>query len=160
MQRGGPRFWGNFTNKIDAKGRLATPAAFRAKIDLDAENVLYCIPSTEDPCIECGDGIFVEGLLAMIDQLEPYSQERESLELSIATQMQPLKVDGEGRVVLTGDLIEHANLSNEALFAGRLRSFQIWHPDTFAHKLSAAKKIASKAKLSLSNPRTLEGEPS
>ena len=160
MRRGaGARFFGSYTNKIDSKGRLATPAAFRAKIDLAAESVIYCIPSTEDPCIECGDIEYVDGLMAMIDRLDPYSEQRQALELAVATQMRPLKVDGEGRIVLTDDLVEHASLNGEALFAGRLRSFQIWNPETFAHKLSAAKKVASEAKLSLRNP-PIAGEAS
>lgn len=153
MRRGaGARFFGSQTNKIDAKGRLATPASFRRALDLASENVIYCIPSTEEPCLECGGEDYIDNLMAMIDQLDPYSPKRVSLERAIATQMTPITPDKEGRINLPEELRAHANLNGKALFAGHVRSFQIWNPDTFAFALDEAKKVASDAKLSLRNP--------
>ncbi|NNL88316.1 MAG: cell division/cell wall cluster transcriptional repressor MraZ [Marinicaulis sp.] len=153
MQRGGgARFFGSYTNKIDAKGRLATPAAFRRVIDLERDNRIYCIPSTDNACLECGGYEYVENLMAMIEELDPYSPERISLELTVASQMTPLTLDKEGRLNLTTELREHAGLEDKALFAGAIRSFQIWNPATFKNKLAEAKKISGAAKLSLRNP--------
>ncbi|WDI30385.1 hypothetical protein PUV54_10490 [Hyphococcus flavus] len=148
----GARFFGSYVNKIDAKGRLATPALFRRALNLPEENVVYCIPSTEEPCIECGGGDYIDNLMEMIDQLDPFSPKRISLERTIATQMTPLSPDKEGRINLPEPLREHAKLNGEALFAGHVRSFQIWNPDIFEAALGEAKKIASDARLSLRNP--------
>lgn len=153
MRRGaGARFFGSYVNKIDAKGRLATPAAFRRVLDLASENLIYCIPSTEEPCIECGGADYIDNLMAMIDQLDPYSQKRIALERAIATQMNPIAPDGEGRIKLPDDLCRHAQLNGNALFAGHIRSFQIWNPEVFEGVLSEARKIAGDAKLTLRNP--------
>ena len=158
MRRGaGARFFGSYVNKIDAKGRLATPAAFRRVLDLASENVIYCIPSTYEPCIECGGADYIDNLMAMIEGLDPYSPKRIALERAVATQMNPIAPDGEGRINLPDDLRRHAQLNGHALFAGHIRSFQIWNPDVFSTALDEAKKIASDAKLSLRNPPAAGG---
>ena len=153
MPRGaGARFFGSYVNKIDAKGRLATPASFRRVIDLERDNAIYCIPSADEPCIECGGVEYVDNLMAMIDQLDPYDPKRVNLERAVASQMTPLSVDKEGRVILSDDLKAHAQLNGQALFAGHIRSFQIWNPEIFETVLAEAKKVAGEAKLSLRNP--------
>jgi len=153
MRRGaGARFFGSYVNKIDAKGRLATPAAFRRVIDLAAENVIYCLPSTEEPCLECGGAEYIDYLLEMIEDLDPYSEKRVALERAIATQMTPVSTDTEGRINLPEELRKHAQLNGQALFAGHIRSFQIWNPDNFVSPLDEAKKIAQEAKLALRKP--------
>ena len=158
MRRGAEaRFFGSYVNKIDAKGRLATPAAFRRALDLEAGAAIYCIPSTEEPCIDCGGEDYIENLLAMIDQLDPYSPKRVSLERAVATQLTPITPDKEGRIVLPEELRNHADLNGSALFAGHIRSFQIWNPDSFAVVLADARKVASEAKLSLRNPPAAGG---
>ncbi|WP_425409536.1 division/cell wall cluster transcriptional repressor MraZ [Hyphococcus sp.] len=148
----GARFFGSYVNKIDAKGRLATPALFRRALGMPEENVIYCAPSTEEPCIECGGADYIDNLMEMIDQLDPFSPRRVSLERIFATQMTPLSADKEGRINLPDALRKHAKLDGEALFAGHVRSFQIWNPEIFAEALEEAKKISSEARLSLRNP--------
>ncbi|WP_428407995.1 division/cell wall cluster transcriptional repressor MraZ [Hyphococcus sp.] len=154
MRRGaGARFFGSYVNKIDAKGRLATPAAFRRVLDLATDNVIYCLPSTEEPCLECGGAEYIDYLLAMIEDLDPYSEKRVALERAMATQMTPVPTDPEGRINLPEELRKHAQLNGQALFAGHVRSFQIWNPELFAAPLDQAKKIANDAKRSLRNPK-------
>ncbi|MEZ5893693.1 MAG: hypothetical protein R3C58_11210 [Parvularculaceae bacterium] len=158
MRRGaGARFFGAYVNKIDAKGRLAIPAGFRRVIDLAAENVVYCIPHTDDPCIEVGGEAFLERYLGMIDDLEPFAPKRIALERAVATQMRPLTPDPEGRIILPEDLRAHAKLDGQATCAGHIHCFQIWNPALFDEALAAAKKIAGDAKLALRNPAQPNG---
>ena len=158
MRRGaGARFFGSYVNKIDAKGRLATPAAFRRVLDLATENVIYCLPSTEEPCLECGGDAFVDYLFSMFDDLDPYSEKRVALERALASQLTPVNADTEGRINLPDELRKHAQLNGQALFAGHNWCFQIWNPELFASPLNDAKKFASEAKRSLKIPRSNGG---
>ncbi len=153
MRRGAETlFFGSYVNKIDAKGRLATPALFRRALDLERVNAIYCIPSTEEPCIECGGVDYIETLMASIDALDPFSPERRSLERTIAARTHVVSLDKEGRVVLPQGLREHARLNGEAMFAGLGRSFQIWNPSQFEQVVEEEAKVAGAAKLSLRNP--------
>lgn len=153
MRRGAETlFFGSYVNKIDAKGRLATPALFRRALDLERVNAIYCIPSTEEPCLECGGVDYIETLMASIAELDPFSPQRRSLERTIAARTSVVSLDKEGRVVLPQALRDHARLNGEAMFAGLGRSFQIWNPAEFDKVAEAEEKIAGDAKLSLRNP--------
>ena len=153
MRRGAETlFFGSYVNKIDAKGRLATPALFRRALDLERVNAIYCIPSTEEPCLECGGVDYIETLMASIAELDPFSKERRSLERTIAARTSVVALDKEGRVVLPQPLRDHARLDGEAMFAGLGHSFQIWNPDEFDKVAEEEAQIAGAAKLSLRNP--------
>jgi len=158
MRRGAETlFLGSYVNKIDAKGRLATPARFRRVLDLDKGAAIYCIPSTEEPCLECGGADYIETLMASIADLDPFSKERRSLERTVTARITEVSVDKEGRVILPQPLREHAALNGEALFAGLGHSFQIWNPEEFEKVIDEEEKIAGKAKLSLRNPAPVGG---
>lgn len=151
--RGGAEtyFYGSHINKIDAKGRIATPAVFRRTLDLDRVNAIFCVPSADEPCLDCGGIEFVETLQAMIGRLDPYSPERRSLELAITAQTYVVSLDKEGRIILPQKLREHAGLDGEAAFAGRGNYFQIWNPAELDKVAAQAIKDAGAAKLGLRN---------
>ncbi len=153
MRRGAETlFFGSHTNRIDAKGRLATPALFRRALDLERVNAIYCIPSIDEPCLDCGGIDYIETLMASIAQLDPFSKERRSLERTVTARTSVVSLDKEGRVVLPQHLRDHARLNSEALFAGLGHSFQIWSPEEFQKLAAEEEKIAGGAKLSLRNP--------
>ena len=153
MRRGAETlFFGSYTNKIDAKGRLATPALFRRALDLERVNAIYCIPSIEEPCLDCGGVDYIETLMASIAALDPYSKERRSLERTVTARTSVVSLDKEGRVVLPEHLRTHARLDGKALFAGLGHSFQIWNPAEFDKVAQEEEKLAEAAKLSLRNP--------
>ncbi len=158
MRRGAETlFLGSYINKIDAKGRLATPARFRRALDLEKGGAIYCIPSTDEPCLECGGSEYIETLMASIAALDPFSPERRSLERTVTAKITEVSLDKEGRVVLPQQLRAHASLNEEALFAGLGHSFQIWNPTEFDNVLVQEEKVASQAKLSLRNPTPAGG---
>lgn len=158
MRRGAETlFFGSYVNKIDAKGRLATPALFRRALDLDRMNAIYCIPSTDEPCIECGGVDYIETLMASIAALDPFSKERRSLERTVTARTHVVSLDKEGRINLPPALRDHAALNGEAMFAGLGNSFQIWDPAEFEKVAAQEEKIASDAKLSLRNPTPAGG---
>ena len=153
MRRGAETlFFGSFVNKIDAKGRLATPARFRRVLDLERGGAIYCIPSTDEKCLDCGGADYIETLMASIAALDPFSQKRRSLERTVTARVVEVGLDKEGRVVLPLHLRDHAGLEGKAMFAGLGASFQIWNPDEFEKIAAEEEKITADAKLSLRNP--------
>ncbi len=153
MRRGAETlFLGSFVNKIDVKGRLATPARFRRVLDLERGGSIYCIPSTDEKCLDCGGAFYIETLMASIAALDPFSAKRRSLERTVTARVVELGLDKEGRIVLPQKLRESALLDGKALFAGLGASFQIWNPDEFQKIVAEQEEITAEAKLSLRNP--------
>ena len=151
------QFFGSHINKIDSKGRLATPALFRRALDLERVNAIYCIPSLDEPCIDCGGVDYIESVMASIAALDPFSKERKSLERTITARTSVVSLDKEGRINLPQHLRDHAKLDGRAMFAGLGASFQIWNPDEFEKISAEEEKTAGEAKLSLRNPTPLGG---
>ncbi|HEX5867104.1 MAG TPA: division/cell wall cluster transcriptional repressor MraZ, partial [Beijerinckiaceae bacterium] len=50
-----------------------------------------------------------------------------------------LKVDPEGRVILTDTVKVHAGITDSVTFVGLGRKFQIWEPDRFRSHLEEAR---------------------
>ncbi len=122
-------FLGSFTNKIDAKGRLATPARFRRVLEAEKTNTVFVIPSPDEPCLEAGGPAYIESVTRSITALPRFSDERKLLQKRIAGRTISLSMDSEGRFVLPKELREHANLNGEAAFSGQIDFFQIWNPE-------------------------------
>lgn len=123
-------FLSTYVNKIDRKGRVSVPAAFRAALMPASPKGIIAYRAVKLAAIE-GSGLDrAEDLSRRIDRLPEMSDERDALS-AILGELRPLDFDGEGRVVLTADLVRHANLSDAAIFVGCGPTFQIWEPERF-----------------------------
>jgi MraZ protein len=143
------RFVGNFTLRLDAKGRVSIPASFRSALTRDGFDGLYCYPALAAPAIDAGGNALMAEIEALIGRFTPFSEERERFALSLYGTSETLKIDGEGRVVLSESLKRHAGITDQAAFVGLGHKFQIWEPSRFANELAEAtqKVRALKAEL-------------
>jgi MraZ protein len=121
------------THKIDAKGRVSIPASFRKVLDLEPQPGVMLIPQMRgEQAIEgLGLGRF-EQLVEAIDAMNPLEEETMALSYAVMGMAHHGQLDENGRIVLGADLREAAGLTDQALFVGLGRSFQIWNPDTYA----------------------------
>lgn len=134
-------------NKVDAKGRVSVPAAFRKVLAAQESEGVYVFPSHRQPCLEaCGEPR-MEELRARIQQLPDFSDEREMWEELVFGSAVGLEFDSNGRIMLPREIMEHAGIDGAATFVGRGDHFQIWEPQ--AHDRH---KAATKARASETNP--------
>jgi MraZ protein len=111
------RFVSTFTMRLDAKGRISIPASFRAVLARDGFEGLYCHPALDRPALDAGGN----ALLSEIETLKP---------------------DSEGRIILSEHLKSHAGVKDAASFVGLGHKFQIWEPERLrAHLAEANEKI-------------------
>jgi MraZ protein len=132
------RFVSHFTLRLDAKGRVSIPAPFRAVLARDGFDGLYCYPALDRPALDAGGNALLTEIETLIERFSPYSEEREQFSTALFGTSEVLKIDGEGRVVLTEPLKAHAGIADEATFAGLGHKFQIWEPGRFRAELAEA----------------------
>src|SRR5438105_938728 len=109
VARGGmDRFVSNFTLRLDAKGRVSIPASYRAVLARDGFDGLYCYPAMDQPAVDAGGNALLSEIEALTTAYPPYSDERDAFELALYGTSETLKIDGEGRVILSDALKEHA----------------------------------------------------
>ncbi len=131
-------FISTYENKVDKKGRVSVPAAYRAALRSDAYQGVIAYPSLTGPAIEgfgrgaleqlskrrfeqsLEDGDFTQALVGRSD---------DGLVETIMSLACEMPFDGEGRIIMPARLAEHAGISDRATFVGRGNRFQIWSPE-------------------------------
>jgi len=143
------RFVSHHTLRLDAKNRVSVPASFRAVFARDGFDGLYCHPALDRPAIDAGGNSLLTEIESLIAGFPPYSEQREQFSLSLYGTSETLKMDSEGRVVLTDAHKAHAGIKDAVIFVGLGHKFRIWEPGRFRAELTEAtdKVRAFKAEL-------------
>ncbi len=145
------RFLSQYRNRFDAKGRISLPATFRAIVSGSGFEGVFLHPNLDAPALDGGGQGLIDEIQTMLDALAPYSREREDLATALLSTAEILRLDSEGRMVLPERLRDAAELTDEALFVGQGRKFQIWEPGRFAEHLEKARDRARDLRLRLSS---------
>jgi MraZ protein len=132
------RFLSSFSFRLDAKGRVSIPAPFRAVLARDGFDGLYVHPSLEAHALDAGGHGLLTEIDTLIGTLAPFSDERDHFSTALYGLSDILKVDTEGRVMLTEALKHHASIRDAVMFVGLGHKFQMWEPERFAAHLSDA----------------------
>ena len=143
------RFVSHFTNRLDSKGRVSIPASFRAVMARDGFEGLYVHPSLDREALDCGGTALLREIDALIEQQPLFSDERELFSTALLGTSEVLKVDPEGRIVLTDMLKTYAGIVDSIVFVGVGSKFQIWEPGRFQAHLSEARERVRQMKKSL-----------
>ena len=138
-------------NKLDAKGRVSIPAPFRVGLrsaDSGVASVVLRMSHTH-PCVECWPVHQFQQLGTPLDELDVFSEEHDDLAASVYADAYPMDSDREGRIVLPGELVAHANIADNVVFMGLGRIFQIWEPVAAERRRSEARARTAARKLTL-----------
>lgn len=133
------RFLSHFTNRLDAKGRVSIPAPFRAILARDGFQGLLAHASLDVRALDCGGNALLARIDGVLDTLPPYSEEQDTFSTALLGASEILKIDSEGRVILTEPLRTFAGISTEVSFVGLGHKFQIWEPALFRAHLAEAR---------------------
>ena len=122
-------FLSTYENRIDTKGRISIPASYR-NVLAGMQSPLFIYRSLTLPCLE-GCGINrINQIVDALDQMDSLSSDVELLQTMLSS-AQEMKIDSDGRILLSSDFTSFANLQDTALFAGAGRIFQLWYPEHY-----------------------------
>ena len=153
------RFVSNYTLRLDSKGRVSIPAPFRSVLTRDGFDGLYCYPALDTSAIDAGGNALMSEIEALISRYPPFSAAREQFALALYGTSETLKIDGEGRVVLSESLKQHSGITNSVAFVGLGHKFQIWEPGRFRSELAEATQKVRALKSELGSPMAARGAP-
>lgn len=116
------------TKKVDAKGRVSVPSAFRTVLTrLDIRD-LYVFQDFVFPAISVAGPEVLERFERHIDQGDPFSMEANKMSLLIHGGGVFMKLDGEGRLAVSDFIRDFAGITDQVTFVGRGDYFQLWEP--------------------------------
>lgn len=145
------RFRGSETFKVDAKGRVSIPAAFRRVIEAcdpdwvpgNRPNIVIVYGGPRQDWLEVYTMKAVEEIDEQIEDMQRGSPERLWLEELMYGQSIEAQIDDDGRLVLPQKLRDKIGLENEAFFISAGDYFKIWKPETYASEAGGrVRKIA------------------
>ena len=133
------QFVSSFTNRIDAKGRVSVPAPFSSVLAKDGLEGIYCYPSLDAPALDAGGQRLVHKINSLVEDLAPYSDERDQLATALFGTSEILSIDQDGRTILPERLRQHAGITSHITFVGLGEKFQLWEPKRFEEHLAKAR---------------------
>ena len=133
-------FISTYENKVDRKGRVSVPAAYRSALGTDTYQGVIAYSSLTEGTIEAfGRGMLDDLNRRKLDQTLDggdftqalVGKSDDGLVETINAISSELPFDGEGRIILPAKLAEHAGITDRATFVGRGTRFQIWAPEIY-----------------------------
>ncbi len=131
------RFRGEYTQKVDGKGRISIPANFRRVLESgdpgwsEGKTPEFVIVYGDERrnYLECYTMEAIDEVDEKIAAMKRGSPKRKLLERLFSGQSLPTSVDDTGRIVIPAKLREKISLKGEAFMIAMGDTFQIWNPE-------------------------------
>jgi MraZ protein len=118
-------FRGTFEHTLDAKNRLTVPVKYRSAL---GDGALLAIPLDQKPCVAIWlPGEYDSYTQRAIEEMPPLSARRSELERFFFGNSQLVDLDGAGRIMLPGFLIDHAKLAKDVVVVGAGNRLELWN---------------------------------
>ena len=121
-------FTGEFSYTVDAKGRVNIPSKFRKVLSVDNEDT-FVITRGMDPCVWVYPIVIWQNIENDLKNLSSLSAINRTFVRNTVRYATPLTYDGQGRIQLTTNLINYADLDKKTLIIGMVNKIEIWNPD-------------------------------
>ena len=120
-------FTGEFSYSLDAKGRVNIPAKFRNGLSADNEQS-FVITRGMDPCVWVYPITVWQSIEDELRKLSSLSRINRSFVRGTVRYASTVQYDKQGRIALSQNLIDYAQLKNNALIIGVVNKIEIWNP--------------------------------
>ncbi|MBL94374.1 MAG: Transcriptional regulator MraZ [Alphaproteobacteria bacterium MarineAlpha3_Bin5] len=123
-------FVGKHLNKVDKKGRVTVPKSFRSALNKQTFNGVYVFPQFKYTALEACSERFIRMISQSLNELPMFSDDQDDLSIILENTF-PLAFDSEGRIILSAELLDAAEIESDVVFVGRGVRFQIWRPEIY-----------------------------
>ena len=138
-------FVGNIEGRLDEKGRIFIPAAYRKILAEANSKRIVMRRDTDNECLmfypEHVWNEKVEQLRAALDEWDPEDQ---LILMQFMADAEYLEMDGQGRILLQKKNLETIEAQQDVLFVGMLNRFALWTPEIFAAKRLSQSELAAR----------------
>jgi len=136
-------------NRIDKKGRVSVPAAFRTALINEAFQGVILFRSYTQRTLEGVGMSAMDEISDRMDNFAFFSEDHDELATALFGESVQLAFDGEGRITLPHDFMVFSGITSEAAFVGLGKKFQIWEPQALEVRKSQARDAVQSKKMIL-----------
>jgi MraZ protein len=141
-------FKGTYQHRIDAKGRLPVPAAFRRSLGEEGRVVATLL----DQCLAVYPLPEWERLEAQLAALPAFSRPVKALTRLLASRAADCEIDVQGRILLPLALRQAASLARDAVVVGVLNRFEVWAPESWDAFVRESERLLDDVSLDIQWP--------
>ena len=141
-------FKGTYHHRIDAKGRLPVPAAFRRSLGDDRQVVVTLL----DQCLAAYSPGEWARLEAQLAALPAFSKPVKALTRLLASRAADCEIDVQGRILLPPSLRQAAGLGRDAVVVGVLNRFEVWSPESWDTFVRESERLLDDVSLDIQWP--------
>jgi MraZ protein len=146
-------FKGTYRHKIDPKGRLPVPAAFRRA--LEEASAARVVVTLLDQCLAVYPPAQWRALEGQLAALPPFSRQAKALTRLLLSRAADCDLDVQGRILLPPALRTAAGLQRDAAVIGVLDRFEIWDPARWEAFLRDSEQLLEDASFDVGLPAAM-----
>jgi MraZ protein len=141
-------FKGTYQHRIDPKGRLPIPAAFRRALG-EAPSV---VATVLDQCLAVYPASEWARLEAQLAALPAFARPVKALTRLLTSRAADCEIDVQGRILLPLALRQAAGLDRDATVIGVLNRFEVWSPDAWSGFVRDSERLLDDVSLDVQWP--------
>jgi len=143
-------FKGTYHHRIDPKGRLPVPSAFRRALADTGSGAL--VVTLLDQCLAAWPPSEWARLETQLGALPAFGKTVKALTRLLVSRAIDCPIDVQGRIRLPSLLREAAGIERDAVVVGVLNRFEVWSPETWSSFLRESERLLDDASLEVQWP--------
>ena len=123
-------FRGVTTLNLDAKGRIAIPTRYRERLQSCCASQLVITADPEHCLMLYPEPEWVE-IERKLSSLPSFNLKTRAYKRLYIGHAQDVEMDGQGRILLPGELRKFANMDKRVALVGQVNKFELWDEETW-----------------------------
>lgn len=146
------QFLGNIEAKIDAKGRVFVPAAFRKILQSSAQNTLILRKDLFQDCLVLYPvEVWEEEVAKLRSRLSRWDREQQALFRQFVVDAERLDIDTNGRILISKRYCQMVSIVSDVRFLGVDNTIEIWAKEGLEKTLIPADDFSSRIQALMNN---------
>jgi len=129
---------GTYECKVDAKGRLMLPVAFKKQLASVAEKGFVLKRAVFQPCLELYPMQEWESMMQNVNKLNRFKKKNNDFIRRFTAGVKSVELDVSGRLLIPKDLVSFAGISKEIVVTSAVNIIEIWDKDQYEKAIDDA----------------------
>ncbi len=130
-------YWGNYKSILDNKDRINFPAKIRKNLGEDDRDIVILVRGKEKH-ISCYPLSSWYEKIEKIKNIVENDREFGLVSRRLMYQASEQKIDKQGRLNISADLIEYAQLNGEVMIVGYEKKIELWSPEKYSESVDGS----------------------
>lgn len=138
-------FIGNIEARLDDKGRIFIPAAYRKILsEMDSRRIIMRRDTDNECIIFYPEQVWNDKVGQLRRALNEWDPDDQMILMQFIAEAEILEMDSQGRILLQRKNVETIGAQQNVLFVGMLDRFALWSPTVFQDKQIPQKDLAER----------------